>query len=210
MAEAAVSGAPRRPGRPSDADSAATRERILEAARRAFAENGYDATTNKTVAEAAGLTAAALYHYFPSKADIYRATCEVVYERLTGIIRDGNVEGAALATRLDSVVAAVEKASAHDPSVVAFIVGVNDEARRHPDVAATLRPAQFALVAEVVALVRGAPDCDEVLGNERAEMLADLFLGALAGLARLSSRARDPRRLGGPMALLVDFLRRPT
>lgn len=208
MSRSALAGQPRRPGRPSDADSAVTRERILSGARAAFAANGYDATTNKMVAEAAGLTAAALYHYFPSKADLYRAASEAVYERLTGIIRSANLDGVSLTRRLESVVAMVDAAHAQDPSVVAFIVGLNEEARRHPEIAATVHPAQIGLVTEVVSLVRNAPDCDEVLGHEQAETFADLFLGALAGLARLSSRTGDPRRLGGPMALLVDLTRR--
>lgn len=199
---------PRRPGRPSDADSVATRARILEAARGAFADQGYDATTNKAIAAAAGLTAPALYHYFPSKVDIYRATCEEVYGRLETMFRGGQTHGAPLAERLAAVISAIEKAHAHDPSVVAFIVGLNDEARRHPEIASALRPAQASLMAEVASLVRGAPDCDEVLGADRVEMFADLFLGSLAGLARFSFRTGDPRRLADPMMLLVDLLRR--
>jgi AcrR family transcriptional regulator len=50
-----------------------TRERILEVALALFAEKGYDATSMRTIAEHVGITKAALYYHFDSKADIVRA-----------------------------------------------------------------------------------------------------------------------------------------
>lgn len=49
------------------------RAEILAAALDAFAAKGYTAATNAEIARAAGVTAAALYYYFPSKADLFRA-----------------------------------------------------------------------------------------------------------------------------------------
>ncbi|HWI52693.1 MAG TPA: TetR/AcrR family transcriptional regulator [Symbiobacteriaceae bacterium] len=49
------------------------RQEILEAALRIYAEKGYTATTNADIAREAGVTPAALYYYFPSKADLFRA-----------------------------------------------------------------------------------------------------------------------------------------
>lgn len=49
------------------------RAEILEAALRTFAEKGYAATTNADIARAAGVTPAALYYYFPSKEELFRA-----------------------------------------------------------------------------------------------------------------------------------------
>ena len=46
----------RRLGRPPDSSSAETRGRILDVARGCFAEFGFEATTNKTIASAAGVT----------------------------------------------------------------------------------------------------------------------------------------------------------
>ena len=50
-----------------------TRERILDAARRLFARDGYDATTVRAIAGDCGMTDAAIYHHFPSKRAIYDA-----------------------------------------------------------------------------------------------------------------------------------------
>ena len=61
----------RRLGRPPDTDSLATRQRILDVARREFAVHGYEVATNRRIATRVGITTAAVYHYFPSKADLY-------------------------------------------------------------------------------------------------------------------------------------------
>lgn len=61
----------RRRGRPPASDSAVTRERILQAARRIFAESGYEAATFQAIAMAIGLTRPTINIYFPSKSALY-------------------------------------------------------------------------------------------------------------------------------------------
>jgi len=46
------------------------RERILDVALELFNENGYDATSLREIAERLGVTKAAIYYHFQSKADI--------------------------------------------------------------------------------------------------------------------------------------------
>ena len=50
-----------------------TRQQILETAERLFAEHGYDATSLQMIADAMGLTKAAVYYHFPAKVDIKHA-----------------------------------------------------------------------------------------------------------------------------------------
>src|SRR5271166_7179725 len=57
------------------APDAVRRERILEAAERAFAEHGFHAATMQHVAEAAGMSAGNLYRTFPSKEAIVEGLC---------------------------------------------------------------------------------------------------------------------------------------
>jgi AcrR family transcriptional regulator len=54
------------PTRKSDA----TRQRLLDAANRRFAESGYDSTTAASIADDAGVTERTFFRYFPSKADV--------------------------------------------------------------------------------------------------------------------------------------------
>jgi AcrR family transcriptional regulator len=48
----------------------ATRKRILQTARRLFADNGYDATTTRDIAHAAKIASGTLFNYFPTKEAI--------------------------------------------------------------------------------------------------------------------------------------------
>jgi AcrR family transcriptional regulator len=50
------------------------RQQILEAALEIFAEQGFDAATNKAIAESAGVNQGLIYFYFASKADVYFTT----------------------------------------------------------------------------------------------------------------------------------------
>jgi len=64
-------------GRPLGADVAvATRIKIIDAATLCFAELGYAAASNREIARRAGITSGSLYHYFDSKAALYRAALQ--------------------------------------------------------------------------------------------------------------------------------------
>lgn len=74
---------PRRRGRPSRTEATAgpdARTRILEAARTEFAERGYDKTSVRGIAKAAGVDAALVHHYFGTKDEVFAAAIEVSFE----------------------------------------------------------------------------------------------------------------------------------
>ena len=50
-----------------------TRQRILDVAAELFAEQGYDGTSLREIAERIGVTKAALYYHFQSKDQILQA-----------------------------------------------------------------------------------------------------------------------------------------
>ena len=53
-----------------------TRSRLRELALQMFAEQGYEKTSLREIAERLGVTKAALYYYFKSKEDIVRSLVE--------------------------------------------------------------------------------------------------------------------------------------
>jgi AcrR family transcriptional regulator len=68
-----------------------TREAILDAARRAFAEQGYQQATIRGVAELAGVDPALVHHYFGTKQDLFVAAVEFPInpvERLTAVLAE--------------------------------------------------------------------------------------------------------------------------
>jgi AcrR family transcriptional regulator len=64
----------RRPGKVD------TRGEILAAARSQFAARGYAGATMRRIAEAAGVDAALLHHYFGTKRDLFAATLELPFD----------------------------------------------------------------------------------------------------------------------------------
>ncbi|MCP3769741.1 TetR family transcriptional regulator [Streptomyces sp. MAR25Y5] len=71
--------APRRRGRPPRAESADTRDRILDAAREEFSERGYDKTSVRGIAKSAGVDSALVHHYFGTKEQVFEAAVEVAF-----------------------------------------------------------------------------------------------------------------------------------
>ncbi|MGB8407288.1 MAG: TetR family transcriptional regulator [Mycobacterium sp.] len=66
---------PRRPGRP--AGNTDTRERILNSARELFARNGFDKTSIRAIATAAGVDSALVHHYFGNKQQLFAAAVHI-------------------------------------------------------------------------------------------------------------------------------------
>ncbi len=63
-------------------EQAAVRERIIEAARQLFVDQGYDAVSLRKIADSIGYTAPALYTHFHDKTDIMRAICREDFSAL--------------------------------------------------------------------------------------------------------------------------------
>ncbi|GAA0955009.1 hypothetical protein GCM10009550_39150 [Actinocorallia libanotica] len=61
-------------GRPVGSKGEDTRRRILAATMQRVAEMGYARATIREIARAADMTSGSLYHYFPNKAEIVKAT----------------------------------------------------------------------------------------------------------------------------------------
>jgi AcrR family transcriptional regulator len=75
----------RRPG------NSGTREAILDAARRVFAEHGYQRATIRGVAELAGVDPALVHHYFGTKQGLFVAAVQLPVnpiEQLTALLAD--------------------------------------------------------------------------------------------------------------------------
>jgi len=83
---------------PSQAERrAATRARLIEAARELFVERGYEDTSTESILEAAGLSRGAMYHHFATKRDVFEAVFEQVSdEAIAGALRAASRAGSPL------------------------------------------------------------------------------------------------------------------
>lgn len=80
----------------SDDRKEATRRRLVDAAVQVILTKGPAAATTRQILEAAGLSAGAMYHYFPSKDDLYEAIAQGFADRdgLPELPADATVEQA--------------------------------------------------------------------------------------------------------------------
>ena len=78
-----------------------TRARIQAVAVEMFTEHGYEKTSLREIAEALGVTKAALYYHFKSKEDIVRSLVEDYFGRVDALVSWGENEPPGPATRAE-------------------------------------------------------------------------------------------------------------
>ncbi|WP_373982096.1 TetR/AcrR family transcriptional regulator [Achromobacter sp. JD417] len=139
-----------RAGRPPTL--AAPRERILEEAAKLFARSGYDGSSISDLAAAIGVSKAAIYHYYPTKQDIYDAIILQVLEGLTQTVgRDvaGAVGGVG---RLRAfMVGHARYFEQHHAQFVTMLIGYSGMALSEREDAARLRDSYEKLLRDVIA-----------------------------------------------------------
>ncbi|WP_371660582.1 TetR family transcriptional regulator [Streptomyces sp. NBC_00280] len=171
-----TSAAPRRRGRPSRTDSAdapAARDRILAAAREEFAERGYEKTSVRGIAKAAGVDPALVHHYFGTKEQVFEASIEVAVGPLLhapGSIAEGPLDG--IGERLARFFFGVWENPATRKALLAIVrSAMNNEAA-----AGVFRRLISAQLLRRIAVQLDLPD---------AELRAELAAAQLVGIAML-------------------------
>jgi TetR/AcrR family transcriptional regulator len=113
-------------GKPQRRNPAATRKRLLTAARREFASSGLAGARVDEIAARAGVNKQLVYHYFGDKDALYLAVLEWVYEEIRAQERKLNLEGLPPGQAIKRLIeASFDHLAAHPD----FIVLLNDENR---------------------------------------------------------------------------------
>lgn len=180
----------RRPGRPPGSNRDVTTTRILEAARDCFARRGYAGTTNKDIAQLAGVTAAAIYQYFDSKAALYMATVSASQARLVAAFRAAVADQTTTRGALRALVIASGELHAKDPSLTGFLSALPVEIRREEEVAQAMAETPSEVVAIVVEIVERGVRAGEIVEGQ-AEHVVSMFLACLMGLSLYAAAIDD-------------------
>lgn len=175
----------RRRGRPPASDSAVTRERILQAAQKVFAESGYEAATFQAIAMEVGLTRPAINNYFHSKSALYGA----VARRVSGMVLDAihaASDAPTLAEQLLTFIRVGIRGECGDPSLAGFLVQSAIDVEHLP-------PGKSEAAALVERFVRAAVAAAGQRGEIRAaaEGLTELLMGLIWGMAFQICRGDD-------------------
>jgi len=138
---------------PKRRDPAATRKKLLTAARREFADSGLAGARVDEIAARAGVNKQLVYHYFGDKDALYLAVLEWVYEEIRAQERKLNLEGLPPGLAIKRLIeASFDHLAAHPD----FIVLLNDENRggaRHVRGSRKLEAMHSPLVSMVSAIL---------------------------------------------------------
>lgn len=170
-------------GRPKGSSREATLAKILPAARHLFAENGYAQTTFKDVGKAVGVSHAALYAYFPSKAKLYLATTEHAQSVLQPLYLDAIDQSDSFKERMAQILLASARAHDEDSSITGLLAAIPIEIRRHPEVAQLLLGQQNSTFELLTSVFEEAQKNGEIRSRASPEDLVIAIMGAGVGIA---------------------------
>ena len=160
---------------------AQTRERLIEAAAKVFAEKGFAATSLDEVADAAGLTKGAVYSNFDNKEDLVRAVLEINQRRMNSIsdaAGDGPLEQQmAKAGQLFGDVIAEERAGFL--LLIEFIAYVLRNPDLYPDFLARHRAGR-SRVAEMIEQHAGSEGAEPWTDPEQKALIFEVIGNGIA------------------------------
>ncbi|TDD24164.1 TetR/AcrR family transcriptional regulator [Nonomuraea diastatica] len=159
-------------------DREATRERILQAARTLFGEQGYETVTVRMIAAAAEANVALVGRYFGSKAGLFHAVLQG--EPTLRTLFEGDAE--ALPRRLAEYAAERMRRPPDSPILRAL-----ERSAAHPEVRAVARERLITAVLNPIAERLDGPDA-----QIRARMATAVFLGIGATRRRLGPQEPTP------------------
>lgn len=208
----------RKLGRPPRVKARDTRRRLLDIARGVYAERGYDAATNKEIADIAHMTTAALYYHFPSKRDLYLSVHEDAREQVYSRFEEVLDPDGSFADQLLAVLYATHELNDEDPTLAQFLASARTDMKRRPDLTAALRerieyrrdffdrivevgvrtgeikPAHRELVSVfIIAMITGMTDAlsdDQSVHLRAIEAIKAVISGQLVGPPRADRRRR--------------------
>ncbi|GAB3888730.1 TetR/AcrR family transcriptional regulator [Microbispora bryophytorum] len=164
---------------PKKVDHAARREEIVQAALRLCARDGLAGVTIGQVAQEAGVSKGLVQHYFDGKADLLRASAQILREEIERHVREAVRDARGPADTLRRVLFAIVELGV--TAVVPLLAGhaFLSMAVADPEIRALYRAGGDAVHREIAALLAAsgaAPD-----GDPGAE--AHALLGLARGLA---------------------------
>lgn len=182
--------------------SAATRRKLLDAARPLFAEQGYAAVGTEQIVRSAGVTRGAMYHQFADKLELFAALVEEEEQAVTEQIAAG-----ALAQPGDAY-------TLLHAGAIAFLDQTADPAIRQlllidaPSVLGHARWRELGLkygLGLVEALLRQGIESG-VLKPAPPRPLAHVLLGALDEAALMVAGAEDPASARDDALTVLDLV----
>jgi AcrR family transcriptional regulator len=182
--------------RPLRADARRNRDRLIEVAARAFAQDGTNVTLG-SVAKEAGVGIGTLYRHFATREElveaVYRSELEKLCASASELLRTENPD-AALRAWMDGFVRYMTTKRGMSEALRAVIAGGSDPFSRSR--------------AMLTAAITGLLDAGREAGLVRDDVEPDDVLFSLSGLSLAATTPEHHTRMARLLDLLMDGLRR--
>lgn len=110
------------PSRPSNVKASSSRERLLQAARRLFAAQGYEQTATSAIARRAETSESQLMRYFGGKVGLLEALFDEAWAELNAHVAEIVESGASARERILDVLQSIIGAAARDPDLATLLL----------------------------------------------------------------------------------------
>ena len=182
------------PDRPLRADARRNRERVLTAAREAFAESGYGVPLD-AIAARAGVGPGTVYRHFPTKEALFEAVTVARVRELV-VLASAGAEAADLGAALDALLGRIAEEAVAKRDLPDALGGVGEAA------VAVARTELHRALDRLLVRARAA-------GAVRAGIGAAELLALLKGLLQAVQESADPDLPERLLAVVRDGLRPP-
>ncbi|MDH6243264.1 TetR/AcrR family transcriptional regulator [Mycobacterium sp. OTB74] len=203
-----------RPGHPTQAQTAALRQRLREAAVATFLEKGYDGTTMEAIAQAAGTTKRSLYARYPDKRAVFLDVIPWAFTRAVENdtirrVNSDDLRGALIAIGRGALKRAL------DPDVVQLHRIARSEAHRFPEFSLSAESLSWApRQRQVMELLEAHVEAGSIeIGNieiaaEHFLAMVEAFPARLAEFGIYRSRNTQLRRITEAVDLFLHGVSR--
>ncbi len=172
----------------------ARRAQILEGARRAFAEYGYDGATVTRLEEAIGLSRGAIFHYFDGKKDLFVSVAADVNRQFIEVITKGGLAEA------------LREIGRQDPEFLAVLIETESRLRHDEDFVRRLEAFSEELGPPLAEWFQAQAESGTFRNDIEWTDLARFATMVTNGLA-LRVAGRDETNIETVVQLLEDALR---
>ncbi len=161
-------------------------EKITNAALEVFSDYGYNGATMKQIANAAGLSYGLVYHYFPSKEEVFRTLVDLALEKSMETILEGlDIEGSAWDKLKNLSTLLVQRVLKQESSRYFLImVQALTQGKNLPGLMEHIMKYSAQHYANLMPLIRQAQESGEVLDCDPVALTA-AYLSFVQGLSFL-------------------------
>lgn len=179
------------------------REQILNAALRLFGRQGFAATTTKQIAQETGVAEGLLFHYFPTKMDLFAAIAAQRQPKDTLMMVLPKVGDHSAIELLDLMAKQFLKGVRHDADFVSMIIG---EAQTNPEMGRLLQLVLQRNVEHLAAVLQTRVDQGELRADLPVLASARMFFSSLIVFFLTHRHAGDAEWQANAEPYVTDIL----